>query len=254
MLTMAELFSGIGGWSEAARMAGGITPIWHSEIDKKKIAVYEKRHPNVPNLGDIRDITNPPWADIYTVSFPCIGISSAGKGEGLKNKDSALWFDAERVIGQVRPQYVVIENSAILTHRGLGRILCGLASFGYDAEWTVIQGTAFGIQQRRARLYLVAYAHQERCKGLQPQGQIFRKFRAWEGLCPSGIYPGWATRRDIPQPRTYGTANDIPGGVYRLAGTGDAIIPLIGCYVLECIKKHHSLTTDPAKVGEDIHF
>lgn len=239
MLTMAELFSGIGGWSEAARMAGGITPIWHCEIDKKKISIYAKRHPNVPNLGDVRNINNPPWADIFTVSFPCTGISAAGKGNGLENKDSRLWFEAERIIGKVRPRYVVIENSPILTHRGLGRILCGLASFGYDAEWTVLQGTNFGIQQRRARLYLVAYTHQERREGCKPKGEIFRKLTAGARIRPSDVYPGWATRWDIPEPRTYGTAYDIPGGVHRLAGTGDAIIPLIGCYVLECVKRHY---------------
>lgn len=241
---MAELFSGIGGWSEAARMAGGIAPIWHSEIDKKKIPIYEKRHPNCPNLGDIRDISAAPYADIFTVSFPCTGISAAGKGKGLEDPNSRLWFEAERLIGQVRPRYVVIENSPVLTHRGLGRILCGLAAHGYDAEWTVIQGTAFGIQQRRARLYLVAYAHQVRCEGSQPKGQIFRKLTTGARILPADVYPGWRERRDIPQPRTYRTAYDVPSGVHRLAGTGDAIIPLIGCYVLECVKRHHySLTT-----------
>ena len=84
MLTLAELFSGIGGWSEAARMSGNIKVIWHSEIDSKKIPIYEKRHPGVPNLGDIRQIKSAPYADIFTVSFPCTGFSIAGKGQGFE--------------------------------------------------------------------------------------------------------------------------------------------------------------------------
>ena len=114
MLTMAELFSGIGGWSEAARMAGGITPVWCCDIDKKKNEIYALRHPNVPNLGDIRNIESAPYADIFTVSFPCTGISSAGKGEGLKDPNSRLWFEAERLVGQIRPRYVVYTFSRVL--------------------------------------------------------------------------------------------------------------------------------------------
>lgn len=238
---MAELFSGIGGWSEAARMAGGIKPIWHSEIDKKKIEIYEKRHPGVPNLGDIRNIESPPWADIFTVSFPCSDISACGKGAGIEGNDSRMWFEAERLIGQVRPGYVIIENSPMLTVRGLHIILGSLASFGYNAEWTRLQGTQFGIQQLRKRLYLIAYANKERCEGIRVP--IFRRINKQVekgNVSTQCVSPGWRTRREIPQPRTYRSTHDIPGGVHRLEGTGDAIIPLIGCYILQCIKKHYA--------------
>lgn len=236
-LTLAETFAGIGGWSEAAKMAGDIRPVWVSEIDSFKNDLYAFRHSGVPNLGDIRHIESPPYADIFTVSFPCTDISSAGKGAGIEGEASRLWFEALRLIGQVRPRYVVIENSPILTHRGLGQILCGLAALGYDAEWQVIQGTAFEIQQRRARLYLVAYTNQN---GQQSSHQAQRVFRSVEPAKPDTrlVYPGWRTRGEIPQPRTYHRVDDIPGGVHQLVCTGDAIIPLIGMYVLECIKLH----------------
>lgn len=238
-MTMAELFSGIGGWSEAARMAGGITPVWHSEIEKNKISRYELRHPGVPNLGDIRNLNNPPNADIFTISFPCTGISLAGKGEGLKNTHSALWFEAERIVGQVRPKYLVIENGPALTIRGLDIILQSLAKIGYYAEWCHLSGTQFGIQQRRKRLYLIAHANQVGLEGKLYQETIFRKIETGLRLYPMPVYPGWRERRDIPEPRTYGSAYDLPGIIHRLEGTGDAVIPLIGCYILECIKLHH---------------
>lgn len=239
MLTLAELFSGIGGWSEAARMAGGIRPIWHSEIDKNKIQRYDHRHSGVPNLGDIRHINNAPSADIFTVSFPCTGISSAGKGEGLKDKNSGLWFEAERVIGQSRPRYIAIENSPNLTFRGLSRILAGLAQFGYYAELTCLSGTQFGFQQRRKRLYLIAHSDQSGFEGLRRERFLFRKTQSGTGARPFAVYPGWATRRDIPEPRHFRSADGFPALVHRLEGIGDAIIPLIGMYILECIKLHH---------------
>lgn len=241
---MAELFSGIGGWSEAARMAGDIQPIWCCDNDKKKNEIYALRHPNVPNFGDIRNITNAPYADIFTVSFPCGDISAAGKGAGIEGKNSRMWFEANRLIGKIRPTYIVIENSPRLSVRGLHIILGSLASIGYNAEWTNLQGTQFGIQQYRRRLYLIAYANQERFQGIRtPIFRSINKQMEKGRVSTERISPGWRTRREIPEPRTYRSTYDIPGGVHRLEGTGDAIIPLIGCYILECIKLHYLFIT-----------
>ena len=240
MLTMAEYFSGIGGWSEAALMAGGIKPVYVSEIDKFKNKVYELRHPGVKNLGDIREIDKPPYADIYTISFTCTGISVAGKGKGLEDPNSRLWYEAERIISMGRPKYCIIENGPALTSRGLDRILYFFASIGYNAEWTHLQGWQFGVQQRRKRLFLIAYSSKGGFKGKQHETAIFRQFKAGIRLHPDAVYPGWARRWDIPKPRTYGSAYDIPGGVHRLVCTGDAIIPIVGMYVLECIKRHYN--------------
>mgnify|MGYP000907812497 CR=1 FL=1 len=240
MLTLAETFAGIGGWSEAARMAGGIRPVWVSEIHKYKNLVYELRHPGVPNLGDIRNITSAPYADIFTVSFPCTDISVMGKGAGIEGQNSRLWFEALRLIGSSRPKYVVIENSPILTIRGFDRILSGLAGLGYDAEWTHLQGTQFGVQQRRKRLYCVAYAAKNGQLRQYPES-IFRRIQTGGGRNSNTlILPGWRERRDIPEPRTVRSAHDVPDLIHRLECIGDAIMPLIGMYVLECVKIHHA--------------
>ncbi len=202
--------------------------------------IYEIRHPSVPNLGDIRNIKSiPPYADIFTVSFPCTGISVAGKGKGLADANSGLWFDAEILIRNCKPQYVVIENGPALTIRGLHRILAGLATIGYDAEWTHLSGTQFGIQQRRKRLYLIAYADESRQQGSMWKGSIFRKIETRGGIHSMPVYPGWRERRDIPEPRTIRSAYDFPSLIHRLECVGDAIIPIIGMYILECIKIHH---------------
>jgi len=237
MLTQGELFAGCGGWAEAAKMSGGIKTIWRSEIHAYKNKVYDLRHPGVPNLGDITTIVAAPtYADIITCSFPCTGISIAGKGEGLEDKNSRLWFKAKDIIGLCRPQYVVIENSPILNSRGLHRILGALAAFGYDAEWTHLSGTQFGIQQRRKKIYLIAYPNQTR----QPRvggESIFRQLQIRN--VNNDVFPGWPNRGDIPEPRTFRSTNDFPALIHRLECIGDAIIPLIGCYIFECIKLHY---------------
>ena len=75
---------------------------------------------------------------IIAGGFPCTDISCAGKGEGLEGKDSGLWFEMHRVVGEIRPRYVFVENSANLVSRGLDRILAGLTSLRYDAIWAVV--------------------------------------------------------------------------------------------------------------------
>ena len=161
-----------------------------------------------------------------------------GKGAGIEGQNSRLWFEALRLIGEVRPRYIVIENSPILNIRGFWRVLAGLAQLGYNAEWTCLRGTQFGIQQQRKRLYCVAYTPENR-QLREYTKPIFRRIEAGRGgdSMPL-ILPGWRERRDIPQPRTFGSANELPNLLHRLECIGDAIMPLVGMYVLECIKRH----------------
>jgi len=237
---MIELFSGIGGWSEAAKMVGGITTIGFSEVHPYKNKVLELRHPGVKNYGDITTINQLPYADILTCSFPCTGISLAGKGAGLDDPNSRLWFEAHRLIGRSLPQYIVIENGPNLINNGLSTILAQLAAFGYDAEWTHLSGNQFAIQTRRKRLFLVAYPRKKRLTSPHAHPTLFRSQATRGGLYPGPISPGWVGRWQIPQPRTYRSTHDLPHLVHRLECTGDAIIPLVGAYVLQCIKLHHS--------------
>jgi DNA (cytosine-5)-methyltransferase 1 len=89
--------------------------------------------------------------------FPCQDLSYAGKGAGLEGERSGLWSEYARLIRELRPRYVVVENVSALLARGLGRVLGDLAASGYDAEWDCIPASAFGAPHRRDRLWLVAY-------------------------------------------------------------------------------------------------
>ena len=95
--------------------------------------------------------------DVICGGFPCQDISVAGDGGGLNGKRSGLWWEMHRVIGEIRPKVVVLENVAALVVRGLREVLGGLAEIGYDAEWTTLSAAQFGAPHLRNRLFIVAY-------------------------------------------------------------------------------------------------
>jgi DNA (cytosine-5)-methyltransferase 1 len=159
MLTFGELFAGIGGFSLGLERAG-MKCKWQVEIEPYARAVLKKHWPEVPKHDDVR--TFPPQGD-YSVDlicggFPCQDISLAGKGAGLAGERSGLWYEFARIIGDIRPRYVVVENVAALATRGLDAVLGTLSTLGYDAEWHVIPASAVGAPHRRERVWIVAYA------------------------------------------------------------------------------------------------
>jgi DNA (cytosine-5)-methyltransferase 1 len=108
--------------------------------------------------------------DVITGGFPCQDLSVAGKQRGMgEGTRSGLWSEIVRLVGELRPQFVIVENVAALLsgpsdRRGgwFGRVLGDLAECGYDAEWENIPASALGAPHRRERVWLVAYAQQER--------------------------------------------------------------------------------------------
>ena len=93
---------------------------------------------------------------VVSGGFPCQDISLAGNGDGLDGVRSGLWKEMVRIIGEVGPQFVFVENSPALTHRGLGTVLGDLAQMGFDAAWGVLHATDTGNIHKRARIWIVA--------------------------------------------------------------------------------------------------
>lgn len=232
-LTHGSLFSGVEGFGLGAALAG-IKTEWSCEFEKYQTKVIKKNFGDGHTVyGDIRTLENPPFVNIISGGFPCQDISAAGKGAGIKGSRSGLWGQMHRIIGEVRPDYVLIENSPLLRKRGLEYVLHGLSEIGYDAQWQCLQGSFIGLQQRRERIYIIAYPMCKFGEG-KPVQSVFRQpYLPWE--LPR-VYPGWKGRRDLPEPRTLGSANELPDLVDRNKCVGNAVQPLMAQYLFECIK------------------
>lgn len=158
-LNMMDLFSGIGGFSLAARWLGGIETVQFVEREPFCQHILAKHWPTVPIHDDICTFNPEPCsADIVCGGFPCQDISQAGKGAGLAGSRSGLFYELLRVVRLVGPRYIVLENVAAITYRGMDDVLGALAEAGYDAEWACIPAAAVGACHQRDRWWCVAYA------------------------------------------------------------------------------------------------
>lgn len=159
-MKILDLFSGIGGFSLGLERAGMRT-VAFCEVDPVCRQVLRKHWPKVPIFEDVKTLSA---KDIYETidvicgGFPCQDISVAGRGAGLAGKRSGLWYEYHRLIKELRPRYVIIENVAALRSRGLDAVLSSLAEIGYDSQWHCIPASALGAPHQRDRVWLVAYA------------------------------------------------------------------------------------------------
>jgi DNA (cytosine-5)-methyltransferase 1 len=163
VLTHGSLFAGIGGFDLGFERAG-IKTIWQVEIDDYCRRVLARHFPSAKRYTDIRECGshNLEPVDILSGGFPCQDISHAGKRTGIEGERSGLWSEYARIIRELRPHYVVVENVAALLGRGMERVLGDLAEIGYDAEWQSIRASDVGAPHIRERIWIVAYPSSER--------------------------------------------------------------------------------------------
>jgi DNA (cytosine-5)-methyltransferase 1 len=181
------LFAGAGGGILGGRLLGWRT-VCAVEYDQYARDVLMARQNDghlepFPIWDDVRTFDGRPWqglVDVVSGGFPCQDISSAGKGAGIEGARSGLWGQMARIIGEVRPRYVWVENSPLLVSRGLGLVLGDLAKMGFDARWGIVGANDAGAPHIRKRIWLLAYAN---CKGkLQAQGQKERRRISNKGM------------------------------------------------------------------------
>ena len=115
--------------------------------------------PPFPIWDDVQTFDGKPWrgiVDVVSGGFPCQDISAAGKGTGIDGERSGMWREMARIIHEVQPRFAFVENSPILTSRGLGTVLGDLASMGFDAKWGVLGAADIGANHQRNRIWIKA--------------------------------------------------------------------------------------------------
>lgn len=234
MLNGLDLFSGIGGFTLAVR--SWIRPVAYCENDPHAQAVLlsrmaDRQLPQAPIWDDVRTLRAEHFGvpvDVIYGGFPCQDISSAGRRIGLAGKRSGLVNEFFRLIGELKPAFVLMENVADIRVRGAEAVGKELACRGYDSRWTLLPASELGFPHRRIRWFLAA-ADANRF-GLQEREEFDADARrkAQRGHAPwAGVQrPSAGTSSRKIQPRVDRTGDGIPCRVDRIKGVGNAVVPL----------------------------
>jgi len=170
------LFAGAGGGILGGKLLGWTT-VCAVEWEPYPASVLVARQndgllPPFPIWDDVQTFDGKPWrgiVDVVSGGFPCQDISSAGRGAGIDGERSGMWREMARIIHEVQPRFAFVENSPMLTSRGLGTVLGDLASMGFDARWGVLGAADVGANHQRDRIWIVArnvaYANLSQCQG-----------------------------------------------------------------------------------------
>ena len=169
------LFAGAGGGILAGKLLGWRC-ICAVEIDDYCRRVLMQRQDDgllepFPIWDDVRTFDGRPWGgrvDVISGGFPCQDISQAGKGGGIDGERSGLWREFARIIRDVQPRFVFVENSPMLTGRGLGVVLGDLAEMGFDARWCVLGAHHVGAPHKRDRIWIVACHPDRQAQPIEP--------------------------------------------------------------------------------------
>ena len=237
------LFAGAGGG-----ILGGVLLGWRTvcavEIDTYAASVLVARQndghlPPFPIWDDVRTFDGRPWrgiVDVVSGGFPCQDISTAGKGAGIEGERSGLWREFARIIGEVRPRFVFVENSPAITSRGLGRVLGDLAALGFDAEWGVISAADAGCVHLRRRLWVLASdSMQERMDWFRKEAVHRIKRIPW-GEDVRGV-ADVRKRSNVLGPILCGSCNEVACGVDRLGAVGNGQVPAVAALAWRILRE-----------------
>jgi len=240
-LTFGSLFAGIGGFDLGFERAGMVCK-WQVEIDDYANRVLAKHWPNVHRERDIRECgaRNLEAVDVICGGFPCQDISLAGDGAGIDGTRSGLWSEYARIVRELGPRFVIVENVAALLIRGFDRVLGTLANLGYDAEWSCVSACSMGAPHSRDRMFIVANRREvgRYRSGRNTDGKhgVHRRLDNWKAA------KGGSEWRDvecwiksimedgggiIPASERGGMADGVPNRLDRIGGCGNAVVPQI---------------------------
>jgi DNA (cytosine-5)-methyltransferase 1 len=227
-VNVLSLCSGIGALELGLERAG-MTTVGQVERDPFCQRVLAKHWPEVPKHDDVLTAVDwwqsqpRPGVDLVAAGFPCQPVSHAGKRAG-EDDERWLWPDVDRLIGALRPEWVLFENVPGLRTLGLGTVLADLDRRGYRVRVGTVSACAVGAPHTRERLFGVAHA------------PGFRQQRRWSPRpAPQGLeHEG---RRQEPrrswsaESRPHGVAYGVPARVDRLKAIGNAVVPQVAEHI-----------------------
>ena len=189
--------------------------------------------PWFPIFSDVTTFDGRPWrgsVDVVSGGFPCQDISCAGKGVGIGGERSGLWTEFARIIGEVQPRFVFVENSPVLTSRGLGDVLGDLSCLGYDARWGIVGARHAGAPHHRYRIWIVAYPDSNRLArgGLQTK----KEKRPPKPLLLLSWPPRPGTQREIPR-----MVNGLAHRMDRIKSIGEGQVPAVAKLAWEILNE-----------------
>jgi len=241
-LNELALFAGAGGGILGGHLLGWRT-VCAVEWEQYPASVLCARQndgllPTFPIWDDVQTFDGKPWrgiVDVVSGGFPCQDISAAGTGGGITGSRSSMWGEMARIIGEVRPKYAFVENSPMLTIRGLGTVLRDLATIGYDAEWCVLGADSVGLPHRRERIWLLASDSNSKHEKRMFKQKI-PKFKGLPRLNAYGVDKSEQGLRSILSPGLCRTCNGLPGQMDRLKAVGNAQVPRVAKFAFEILK------------------
>ena len=219
------LFAGAGGGILGGKLLGWRT-VCAVEIDPYARRVLLARQADgclepFPIWDDVTTFDGHRWrgsVDVVSGGFPCQDISAAGKGAGLDGERSGLWTEMARIVGEVQPAFVWVENSPMLVVRGIDRVLWDLASLGYDARWGVVSAENAGALHKRERCWILAHT-------MQTRSQKRMEYERPDTLAGCQLQQG--SKWQEADPDVLRVAHGVANRVDRISAIGNGQVPAV---------------------------
>jgi len=216
--TIGSLFSGIGGLELGLEREGFGPTLWQIEIDPNRRRILAKHWPKTERYADVCGAYKLPKVGILCGGFPCQDVSDAsrGRGGGITGSKSGLWKEYARIVCEVSPRFVVVENvSGAAIRKWLPTVRRDLHVLGYRTRAFRIDARDVGAPHARARIFVIGDS--------DSKGQSARSFNAQMAGMQETSRLGGHWRK--PKPRTLRMAHGIPGKLDRVKMLGDAVVP-----------------------------
>jgi DNA (cytosine-5)-methyltransferase 1 len=242
-MRIGSLFSGIGGLELGLERAGLGDVVWQVEINPFCRQVLRKHWPGVQQYADIQ-CASPSVVDLICGGFPCQDVSSAGKRAGLAGARSGLWFEYLRIVSELRPQWVVVENVASGAHAWVDTVLAGLGEQGYACLPIPIAAADVGAPHLRRRIFIIAHLDQgwEHARAIDAEVAVSSKpvadadhavvrlksvGRSGQDRHSAGVSAdhGWQRTQPRMVRVVHGVFDRLDGARARVAALGNSVVP-----------------------------